>query len=107
MINPTIGATETRTMANARAGDHVYRSKRWRRTRAVVLAEEPMCRSCGLPAQAVDHVIDIALGGAEYDRSNLRPLCHRCHNAKRAKHRFCVHGYPVGHCCPEGAWRAA
>ena len=84
-----------------RAGDHVYKSKRWQRTRAMVLAEEPMCRGCGLPAQAVDHIVDISKGGAWYDRENLRPLCNRCHNAKRAKHRFCVHGYPVGQCCHE------
>jgi len=56
----------------------------WRGIRAQVLHEEPRCRACGAPAQAVDHIRPIALGGM-HDRANLQALCKRCHRYKTTK----------------------
>lgn len=54
---------------------------RWRKLRARVLAEEPNCW-CGAAADTVDHITPLSLGGARYDRSNLRGMCAR-HNYSR------------------------
>jgi 5-methylcytosine-specific restriction endonuclease McrA len=59
-----------------------YHLREWRKLSAQVKAEEPDCRSCGAPAMVVDHILGIEEGGARYDRANLQPLCHRCHNRK-------------------------
>ena len=63
----------------------------WRRVRALVLAEEPLCRFClerGLyvPAEHVDHIVPFA-GAPELrlDRTNLRPLCEQCHQARTSR----------------------
>ena len=67
-----------------------YTSKRWRDIRFLVLREEPLCRHCGLigiakVAECVDHVVPLSKGGAEYDLSNLQPLCWSCHSRKTRK----------------------
>ena len=59
---------------------------RWRRLRAEVLREEPLCRECRkagriVPATDVDHIVARADGGTD-DRGNLQPLCHACHSRK-------------------------
>jgi 5-methylcytosine-specific restriction protein A len=76
----------------ARAADkRFYASAAWRRVRAQVLADRPLCVRCELagyyrPADHVDHVEarkrrpDLAL-----DESNLQGLCQPCHNRKRAE----------------------
>lgn len=61
----------------------------WRRLRAIVLSDEPLCRSCSLAglvteATQVDHIKPISEGGGRLDRSNLQPLCDLCHGAKTA-----------------------
>ena len=66
-----------------------YQSAAWRKLRAKVLMERPLCEEClkkGLvvPAQVVDHIVPIVKGGEPLNESNLQPLCHRCHNAKSA-----------------------
>lgn len=66
----------------------LYRTARWQRLRAAVLADEPLCRMCAqqdrvTAASHVDHVIPHR--GDEtrmFDRANLQPLCARCHSAK-------------------------
>lgn len=63
---------------------------RWRRVRARVLADEPMCRHCQAqgyttPATEVDHIVPLARGGARLDRNNLQSLCHDHHAEKTAK----------------------
>ena len=35
-------------------------------------------------AKHVDHIVDIADGGAMYDLDNLQPLCIPCHSRKTA-----------------------
>lgn len=76
---------------------HLYGSTRWRKLRALVLNEEPLCRLCErqgktTAADTVDHIKehkgDVALF---YDRDNLQPLCRPCHSGvKRMADR---HGY--------------
>lgn len=54
----------------------------WRRVRAAVLAERPVCEECNrVAAVDVDHVVSLRKGGTN-DPSNLRALCHSCHSRK-------------------------
>lgn len=60
---------------------------RWRKIRAVVLAEEPLCRFCSeqgyvVSAEEVDHIDG---NSRNNDRANLRPLCRGCHSARTAR----------------------
>jgi 5-methylcytosine-specific restriction protein A len=68
-------------------------TKGWRQLRAQVLREEPLCRLClkgsaGLrprvePAVEVDHIVPVTLAPElRLKRSNLQPLCKRCHRLK-------------------------
>ena len=64
-----------------------YSSRKWRMARADVLKDEPLCRFCKAQgvtrlAEIVDHVVPIESGGAEYERSNLQPLCRWHHHKK-------------------------
>lgn len=50
----------------------------WRRIRAAVLAEEPVCRWCQqAPATEADHIISRKHGGTD-DRANLAGSCRPC-----------------------------
>ena len=69
-----------------------YRMAAWRKLRARVLDAEPFCRECMsqqivTPAQMVDHIQPIRLGGAPMDESNLSPLCNHHHSKKSGKER--------------------
>ena len=65
-----------------------YRKSPWRKLRAVVLRENPLCTYClreGITKQAdvVDHIIPVKKWKeGELDQSNLQSLCHSCHNRK-------------------------
>lgn len=50
----------------------------------MVLAAEPLCRSCGKIATDVDHIIPRASGGSD-SFNNLQPLCRSCHSTKTAR----------------------
>lgn len=61
----------------------------WRRLRAAVLSDEPMCRHCAAqgrdtPAVDVDHIDGRAAELHDYRRSNLQALCRSCHCSKTA-----------------------
>jgi 5-methylcytosine-specific restriction endonuclease McrA len=56
-------------------------TRQWRTIRASVLASEPLCALCGRPAQHVDHIHPIALGGTD-SRANLQALCAACNLRK-------------------------
>ena len=77
-----------------KAARAVYATARWSRVRAVQLRSEPMCRHCRerrllVAATHVDHIVEIADGGSEYDIDNLQSLCKSCHSSKtlRVRHR--------------------
>ncbi len=60
--------------------------RRWTELAKRVIAEEPLCRICGLrPSTTADHIVPVALGGAEYDRENVRGACQRCNYAGGAR----------------------
>lgn len=61
----------------------------WVKLRAVVLRDEPLCRTCMAQgrvtaATQVDHVVSKSEGGTDA-RSNLAPTCTACHRAKTAR----------------------
>lgn len=57
---------------------------KWRRLRAYVLRNEPLCRHCKrAPATDVDHIVPRAKGGTDA-MTNLQPLCKSCHSRKTA-----------------------
>lgn len=64
-----------------------YSSTRWRKLREWYRGRHPLCEECELygltvPADLVDHVVPIEEGGDPMAVSNLRSLCHSCHNKK-------------------------
>lgn len=72
----------------------LYRTAQWYRTRAAVLARDPVCKICGHAAsEVVDHVIRAILWVAEhnndmqsfFDMDNLQGLCKSDHDSKTAK----------------------
>ncbi len=52
----------------------------------VMLRDRYTCRLCGTRHRAreleVDHILEIALGGAALEYSNLQTVCRSCHRAK-------------------------
>ena len=66
------------------------RIKDWKTIREQALARDgKRCVNCGAIATEVDHIVEIQDGGAEFDLSNLRSLCHGCHVKKTtARRRF-------------------
>lgn len=64
----------------------------WRKVRAAVLADEPLCRFCAaegriVAATQVDHIegFNGVRDARRLDRANLQPLCAPCHAAKTAR----------------------
>jgi len=67
-----------------------YNSVRWRKLRAMQMAEQPLCVSCkekGIikEARVADHIKPVRLGGEFWSRNNLQSLCDSCHNVKSGK----------------------
>lgn len=65
--------------------DPLYVSTRWRKLRALWLAEHPLCERCRImgaivPATTVHHKVEVKDGGGELDMANLESLCTSCHN---------------------------
>src|SRR5690606_42121235 len=65
--------------------------RQWRDLRELKLSDEPLCDDCqqkGIVTPAVDvhHVVKISDDPTmRLDRSNLMPLCKRCHSARTAR----------------------
>ena len=55
-----------------------------RKLRKQVLSEEPNCRSCGDPANVLDHIKPMFLGG-ETVRENGQGLCTPCSRSKSGR----------------------
>ena len=78
---------EARPSASRRAG-RTGSTRRWRELREKVLKRSLyLCAPCGAegkltPATEVDHIVPLGQGGAEYDISNLQPICKQCHRDK-------------------------
>ena len=77
------------------------RSRRYQRVRAMVLAEEPLCRPCTARGRVaasdeVDHIVALEDGGND-DRDNLQGICGDCHKVKHGgMPRIGVDGWPLG-----------
>lgn len=65
--------------------------------RRAKLRRDPWCEvtGCKRPAAEVDHVTPLYLGGAEFDRGNLRSLCREHHRIATAS--------PTNDPSPQGA----
>ena len=87
--------------------DQWRNTPRYLRLRARVLDEEPLCVLClargvnGVVATEMDHTRPVVLGGARWDRNNVRGLCTPCHIKKSATEKqaltkpaslTCIHG---------------
>lgn len=59
-------------------------TSQWRRLRLQVLErDEGVCRLCGDPgATEVDHIVNVASGGAELDPANCQAVHTLCHRKK-------------------------
>jgi 5-methylcytosine-specific restriction protein A len=67
-----------------------YDSSAWRGKnglRKLRLNLNPFCQICELPANTVDHIKPINMGGDPYDLDNTQSLCEVCHNKKRNKEK--------------------
>lgn len=75
------------------AAQRIYNSTRWKKLRALYLAEFPLCAECTSRGQVVaavdvDHREPLALRlDLAYEWANLQGLCRACHNAKTATER--------------------
>ena len=61
--------------------------RRWRKIRLMFLRANPLCASCGRPANEVDHITPKRAGG-EDDDENLQALCKSCHSVKTMRERY-------------------
>ena len=71
-------------------------NRRYRRWRARILRNEPLCRSCrksGLTvaAEHIDHIEPAHLAPKRFwDRDNIQPLCRECHESKHEGERLTI-----------------
>lgn len=62
-----------------------YSSQRWRKLRAIILAQQPLCVECDKIATVVDHIVSVRSGGDPWSLSNLQSMCSRCHDSKSGR----------------------
>jgi 5-methylcytosine-specific restriction enzyme A len=92
-------ADQSRKNDPARA---IYRTQRWKRERAFILARDPLCviglksiennepeaarctarYGVPMPSTDADHIVPIRAGGDPWDHNNLQGLCHEDHARK-------------------------
>ena len=81
---------EHKPAAAPKETDPFYLSVRWRRFRAWYLANHALCEQCEregrgpVPADMVDHIIEIKDGGELTSEVNAMALCWKCHAVKTA-----------------------
>ena len=74
--------------ANTSKRNQIIDKGRWARTARRHLRNEPGCRVCGSTLGVeVDHIVEVADGGALYDDENCQTLCEVHHQAKTAAQR--------------------
>ena len=76
----SVGWTARKPKSWAKGGD-----RRWRQVRAQRLAIEPNCRTCGAPADQVDHLDGTDYATQRYDLDKTRSLCTPCHRIRTSK----------------------
>ena len=60
----------------------------WKELRRKVLERDNYtCVICGKPAEEIDHIVPISMGGAMFDMNNLQSLCKQCHKEKTIEDR--------------------
>ena len=64
-------------MPNPRKRGHA-----WRQIRKNILQQNPNCARCGQPADTIDHIAPISLGGDPLNPNNLRPMCKSCNSSR-------------------------
>lgn len=72
-----------------RRNSKIYNTQRWKRLSIKKRTVTPFCENCedhGVMkvADVVDHIVELEDGGEPYEWSNLKSLCHSCHNNKTA-----------------------
>ena len=69
--------------ANKSRRNEVLDPTLWRRAATSYLVDHPYCAGCGSDRDLqVDHITEVADGGALYDESNFQTLCGTCHIRK-------------------------
>jgi len=77
----------------AKRGPDPRSTARWRKLRAMKLAQQPLCEHCQAqgrvtPATQVDHIVEVMLRpDLAFELGNLQSICHRHHAAKSAAER--------------------
>jgi 5-methylcytosine-specific restriction protein A len=75
-------SSDTRDSSSKRGYDRT-----WEKVRRVYLANKPVCEICGEYRNLeVHHIKPIKQGGERLSLSNLKTLCHDCHN--KTHHRY-------------------
>jgi len=70
----------------------IWQLRSWPHCSDLCLRRDRQCKLCGSPAQEADHIIPVSLGGTG-DQSNLRGLCHACHNEETQRLRRMKRAY--------------
>jgi len=90
-LKPRLSALPDRvpTLTGTPGATRRERGRPWRRLRAAILSNHPLCvhcLACGrvTPATEVDHRVPLSVGGTD-DPANLDPVCTDCHRAKSAR----------------------
>ena len=98
-LRARVQTLQTGPAAAPKVAQSFYLSARWRAARELALAlGAHRCASCARRGCTlfVDHIVELADGGAAYDQSNLQPLCGACHTRKTHRARVARSGADQG-----------
>ena len=85
-------AREYEKYGRNKAAKAFYNTSQWKAVRTMKMNRNPFCEICqshGRSEKAffIDHIKEIADGGASLDMENLQSLCHSCHSRKTLQER--------------------